>query len=98
MADSRTGAEKVPVRLDSFVASENNKCVHRHNFVAEPQECAAGDRRRTQGPARRGPAGQRGNLNIRTGQGQAETRGLKHEPVITYVPTNVRQKGKILPS
>ena len=66
MADSRTGAGKVPVRLDSFVASENKKCVQGHSFVTEPQECAAGDRPRTQGPARRGscrPAGQSEHQN-----------------------------------
>ena len=50
MADWRTGAGTVQVRLDGF-AAENKKYVHKHDLVTEQQECAAGDRPRTQGPA-----------------------------------------------
>lgn len=41
MADWRTGAGAVQVRLDSF-AAENKKYVHEHDLVIEQQECALG--------------------------------------------------------
>lgn len=91
MADSRTGAGRVQVRLDSFVASENKKCLHRLNLVTEQQACAGGDRPRTRGPARRGSRWPTGQLEHQHMTRATETCWLKLEPVITSVPTNIRE-------
>lgn len=65
MADSRTGAGRAQVRLDSFVASENKKCLHRLNLVTEQQACAGGADPGHGDQPEGAPAGQRGNWNIR---------------------------------